>query len=133
VPNNNPVERWFGYLKNNIVKKRNNLISSEFIGPLKSRLKSLFYDYFSENESEPSFKTTSGEKVENSKPKFKIMRERGYYLKNKELFKELDLQENSEQDGEFLTTFLIDNFSINLHGMNTSESNGIFNFLISIF
>jgi hypothetical protein len=36
VPNNNPVERWFGYLKNNILKKRTNLMPSEFVGPFKA-------------------------------------------------------------------------------------------------
>jgi hypothetical protein len=53
--NNNSVKRWFGFLKNNILRKRNNLMPSEFVGTLNSRLKSLFYDYFSENASEPSF------------------------------------------------------------------------------
>ena len=43
---NNPVENYFGHLKNNILMKKKNLMPSEVLGPIYQNLKSKYYQFY---------------------------------------------------------------------------------------
>jgi hypothetical protein len=47
---NNPVERWFGFLKTNLLNKRKNLNASELISPIFKYLLVLFLQLYMKNE-----------------------------------------------------------------------------------
>ena len=43
---NNPVENYFGHIKNNILMKKKNLMPSEVLGPIYQNLKSKYYQFY---------------------------------------------------------------------------------------
>ncbi len=82
---NNPVENYFGYLKNNIFDKQNKLLPSEFVAPNYKRLKSIFFEFHEDciqDEKLPAyFANQFEEKWLDSKSKKKAQK-KGYYYQN---------------------------------------------------
>lgn len=88
---NNPVENWFGQIKNNILQKQKRLFASIIVTHLYNVLKSKYYQYYNENliedqkeeNKEPNklFETWSDKNLK------KREREKGSFFKTKSFFK----------------------------------------------
>jgi hypothetical protein len=98
---NNPVERWFGFLKSNLLNKRKNLNASELISPVFKYLLVLFLQLYMKNENVK-------EKIINQKRVYVETWDDGNSLKRKKgaLFYEnfkLDSKEADELPGSQFT------------------------------
>lgn len=88
---NNPVENWFGHLKNNVLKNRK-VMPSQFVGSVYQILYSKFILYYNDSMLKSNFNkdiiSKKINKIEKEKWKKgkKNKRQKGFYLKKTENF-----------------------------------------------
>ncbi len=107
-----PVENYFGHLKNNMLNKRKKLLPSEFVAPNYNRLKSIFFQFHNDcirNEKLSDYNENKFEEIWLDSKSKKHSRKKGYYFQNnaKDLFglDEISLTNESKTNENFLQAF----------------------------
>jgi hypothetical protein len=86
---NNPVENWFGHLKNNLLMKRS-VMPSELAGTTYNRLQMKYFQYYGEPEELEKKEPKLYEKVEQWQKVKNYKRDKGHYYKNLSSLAEID-------------------------------------------
>ena len=84
---NNPVENRIEFLKNKLLMKKRNLVTSEIIKPIYNDIKSKYFEYYSSNDqNSTNFNGIKSTKIKHEQWMDKrvknIKREKSYYYKN---------------------------------------------------
>jgi hypothetical protein len=108
---NNNVENYFGYVKNKLLNRKRDLLSSEYVAPSYKRLKSIFFEFHRDciqNKKLPAFfENKFEEKWTDSKTK-KALREKSYFYNKstKDIFNSMPKnQSNIEINECFIQAF----------------------------
>ena len=108
---NNPVENRIEFLKNKLLMKKRNLVTSEIIKPIYNDIKSKYFEYYSANDLNSTnfdgIKSTKIKKEQWMDKRVKnIKREKSYYYKN---------LLNISSVNSINSKFIKENFQINLY------------------